>query len=63
MWRITAAMSGSYEKSAVAHVQIGNYMKAKKMDKEEVIIEEYVTDPMTEKDTSKWQTNIYYLLK
>jgi effector-binding domain-containing protein len=26
-------------------------------------IEEYVTDPMTEKDTAKWQTNIYCIVK
>ena len=30
---------------------------------EEVHEPEYITDPMTEKDTAKWQTNIYYLVK
>jgi effector-binding domain-containing protein len=56
------AYFGAYDKSAVAHVQIGNYMKKKNM-KENVFIEEYVTDPGTEKDTTKWLTNIYYLIK
>ena len=28
-----------------------------------IVIEEYANDPMTEKDTAKWQTNIFYLLK
>ena len=27
------------------------------------VLEEYVTDQMTEKDTAKWLTNIYYLVK
>jgi hypothetical protein len=27
------------------------------------VIEEYVTDPMNEADTTKWLTNIYYTLK
>ena len=26
-------------------------------------MEEYVTDPMTEPDTAKWQTNIYFPVK
>ena len=37
-------------------------MKEKKLDYT-FVIEEYVTDPTLEKDTAKWLTNIYYILK
>ncbi len=53
---------GDYGKSMEAHYAIGNYMKEKGLV-QNMVIEEYVTDPMTEKDTAKWLTNIYYLIK
>jgi hypothetical protein len=45
-----------------AHEAIKKHMKEKNMS-EIVTVEEYVTDPMVEKDTAKWLTNIYYILK
>jgi hypothetical protein len=27
------------------------------------VIEEFITDPMAEPDTTKWLTNIYYMIK
>jgi hypothetical protein len=56
------AYYGAYEKSGDAHMAIGKYMQEKGL-KDQVVIEEYVTDPMVEKDTAKWLTNIYYVLK
>jgi effector-binding domain-containing protein len=56
------AYYGPYEKSAFAHATMDEYMKSKGMS-ESVVMEEYVTDPMSEKDSSKWLTNIYYLIK
>jgi len=56
------AYYGSYEKSALAHAQIGDYMKAHNM-KQGDVLEEYMTSPMQEKDTAKWLTNIYYFVK
>lgn len=56
------AYYGSYEKSGDAHMAMGEYMKEKGL-KDSYVIEEYVTDPMIEKDTAKWLTNIYYILK
>ena len=53
---------GAYDKSANAHYAIDAYMKEKGM-KQSYVIEEYVTDPMTEKDTAKWLTNIFYMVK
>ena len=37
--------------------------KLKQLGKEkpDLLIEEYVTDPATEKDTAKWNTKIYFL--
>jgi effector-binding domain-containing protein len=53
---------GDYGKSIDAHNAIANYMKEKGLT-QNVVIEEYVTDPMMEKDTAKWLTNIFYLVK
>jgi effector-binding domain-containing protein len=44
------------------HMGMDEYMKEKSLT-QTLVLEEYVTDPMTEKDTAKWQTNIYYLVK
>ena len=56
------AYFGDYNKIAAAHEAMGKYLKEKNLTNGWVL-EEYVTDPMTEKDTAKWQTNIYYLIK
>lgn len=53
---------GAYEKTEKAHEALMNYVKEKGLT-QGLVIEEYVTDPGTEKDTAKWQTNIYYTLK
>lgn len=53
---------GAYDKSANAHYAMDAYMKEKGLSQTNVI-EEYVTDPGTEKDTAKWQTDIFYLVK
>jgi effector-binding domain-containing protein len=56
------AYYGAYDKIAKAHNAINEYMKEKGLT-HSVAIEEYITDPMTEKDTAKWLTNIYYVIK
>ncbi len=53
---------GSYDKSANAHYAMDAYMKEKGYT-QGTVLEEYVTDPMSEKDTAKWLTNIFYLVK
>ena len=53
---------GSYDKSGEAHYAMDSYIKTNNLS-QGTVIEEYITDPMTEKDTAKWQTNIYYLVK
>lgn len=57
------AYYGAYESSEKAHGAMDEYMKKNGMEFNEMVIEEYVTDPSTEKDTSKWLTNIYYFVK
>lgn len=54
---------GSYEGSGNAHWAMDDYMKEKGMELNELVIEEYVTDPAMEPDTSAWITNIIYLVK
>lgn len=57
------AYYGSYDKSMDAHMAMDAYMKEKGLTQNGPVIEEYVTDPMTEKDSAKWLTNIYYIVK
>jgi effector-binding domain-containing protein len=54
---------GNYEKIGAAHKAIDAYMKEKGLTQDAGVFEEYVTDPMSEKDTMKWLTNIYYRVK
>jgi effector-binding domain-containing protein len=53
---------GAYDKSANAHYAMDAYMKEKGLT-QAFVIEEYANDPMTVKDTAKWQINIFYLVK
>lgn len=54
---------GDYEGSVKAHMAMDKYIEEHKLQVKMPVIEEYVTDPMTEPDTSKWQTNIFYLVE
>jgi effector-binding domain-containing protein len=54
---------GPYRQIGDAHMAIGNYIKEKNLTKGDMVVEEYITDPGAEKDSTKWQTNIYYSLK
>ncbi len=56
------AYYGGYDKIANAHKAMNDFMKEKGLT-QEFRIEEYITDPMTERDTTKWLTNIYYVIK
>ncbi|MGI8892091.1 MAG: SRPBCC family protein [Bacteroidia bacterium] len=51
---------GSYDGSEKAHLAMDQYIKENSMQQTGPVVEEYVTDPTMEKDTSKWQTIIYY---
>ncbi len=53
---------GSYQGSGEAHYAIEAYSKDKGLVTTTPAIELYITGPATEPDTSKWLTEIYYLI-
>ncbi len=55
---------GDYKKMMPAYQTMGEYMKKNNLgDNPEMVIEQYITNPMAEKDTAKWQTNIIFFTK
>ncbi len=54
---------GAYEGTGEAHFAIDDYLKEFGLAASAPVIEEYITDPMTEPDTTKWLTKIIYPLK
>jgi effector-binding domain-containing protein len=54
---------GAYEKTMYMYIAMDEYIKDFGLQQSSGPIEEYVTDPMTEPDTAKWQTNIYFPVK
>ena len=53
---------GSYESMMESHQRIMDFMDANGLLIGDLVIEEYITDPMSEPDTSKWLTRITYLM-
>jgi effector-binding domain-containing protein len=53
---------GNYPDVGDAHLGMDEYMKENGIGMQKLVIEEYVTDPSTEPDTSKWLTKVYYIL-
>lgn len=51
---------GSYEKTALAHQAIHDYAASKNKNITGAPWEVYITDPGMEKDTTKWETDVYY---
>lgn len=54
---------GSYESTMYMYMAMDEYIRDFGLEQVGGPIEEYVTDPMSEPDTSKWQTNIYFPVK
>lgn len=54
---------GGYSGSYSAHMGLDQYMKAMNLTLNEVVVEKYYTNPMTEPDSNKWKTDIIYLVK
>lgn len=55
---------GNYGEDQIpAYEAFADYIKDWSLEEREIIWEEYVTDPETESDTSKWLTRIYYFIK
>jgi effector-binding domain-containing protein len=57
---VCAKYYGPYEGTGKAYESLQKYIDEKKYKIAAPPIEEYVTDPTTEKNPSKWLTNIYY---
>jgi effector-binding domain-containing protein/uncharacterized membrane protein len=60
---VLAYYFGPYEKTYSAYMALGSYVKAENMEEVGGPWEIYVTDPMTEKDTMKWETRIAFPVK
>jgi len=56
------AYTGPYSGMMAPHMAMDSYMKEKGMT-QSLVVEEYLNDPMIETDSTKLQTNIYYLIK
>ena len=55
--------TGGYSNMAAPHEAMDAYMKANNLTMNLNVVEEYITDPMSEPDSTKWHTNIIYLIK
>jgi effector-binding domain-containing protein len=60
---VKAVHLGSYEKLKNTHDEIARYIDFKKLEINGAPWEVYITDPMAEKDTAKWLTEVYYPVK
>lgn len=54
---------GAYDKIGEAHMAMDDCMADMKMRNVPPVIEEYVTDPASEPDTSKWLTKVIYFIE
>jgi effector-binding domain-containing protein len=54
---------GSYDSLGNAHKAMGDYMAFKKLQPIPPVIEQYITDPKTEPDTSRWLTKVIYYVE
>jgi effector-binding domain-containing protein len=53
---------GDYEKMKPAYDAMDAKLREMGRQNPDMVIEEYVTDPMNEKDTTKWNTKIYFFV-
>jgi len=55
--------SGSYDNLKGAYASIDAYLKENKLEQKAPSIEQYITGPSSEKDSSKWVTKIVFLIE
>ncbi|WP_276370702.1 GyrI-like domain-containing protein [Chryseolinea sp. H1M3-3] len=53
---------GAYENMASAYDALDKYVRQNSL-KKEMVLEEYFSDPVQEKDSSKWKTNIHFVVR
>jgi effector-binding domain-containing protein len=54
---------GAYDQTMYLYIAMDEFIRDFGLEENGGPIEEYITDPMTEPDTAKWQTNIYFPVK
>ncbi len=54
---------GAYDKTEEAHNAMDKFIADKKYKQIAPVVEEYITDPMSEPDTAKWLTRIIYFVE
>ncbi len=59
---VTIDYFGSYEGAGEAHYAMDDYFKENGLEPSTLVMEEYITDPSSEPDTSKWHTKIHYFI-
>ncbi|MEY4929470.1 MAG: hypothetical protein RI909_194, partial [Bacteroidota bacterium] len=60
---VKGTYQGNYNNLQAIHNEIIAYMKYKNLTESGAPMEIYVTDPMVEKDTTQWITEVYYPVK
>jgi effector-binding domain-containing protein len=60
---VMATYLGPYENIGIVYASIERYIKDKKLTITGPPWEVYITDPLMEPDTAKWQTDIYFPIK
>ena len=59
---IFVTYTGPYDRIADAHNSLDQYLANKKLQQKIPVIEQYISGPYNEKDSSKWITKILYLV-
>lgn len=59
---ISVTYTGPYDRMAEAHNSLDKYLAEKKLQQKAPVIEQYISGPYNEKDSSKWITRILYLV-
>lgn len=60
---IKGVYTGDYNNMMAIHMELDQYLQQKGLTMNGAPMEVYVTDPMLEKDTAKWITEVYYPVK
>lgn len=59
---LTVDYYGPYTGLAAAHEAVDRFMEKHDYGPQQLVVEEYLTDPMTQPDSTQWLTRIYYVL-
>ncbi len=60
---ISVNFYGDYRKTEAAYESLEKFLKENKLTKKQPVIEQYLTNPATVKDTAQWHTKIIFLVE